>query len=53
MRYNSFRKLHKANSELVIPAFKKAATVCDNQVDLLREAYKIADCGEADRKSVV
>ncbi|MCX4287382.1 MAG: protein rep [Clostridia bacterium] len=47
MRYNSFRKLHKANSELVIPAFKKAATVCDNQVDLLREAYKIADCGEA------
>lgn len=47
MRYNSFRKLHKANSELVIPAFKRAADVCFNQVELLREAYKIADCGDA------
>lgn len=47
MRYNSFRKLHKLNSELVVPALTKAVSVCSNKDGLSREALKIMDCGDA------
>ena len=47
MKYNSFRKLYKVNSELVVPALTRAVSVCADKDGLAREALKISDCGNA------
>ena len=47
MRYKAFRKLHKMNDEVVVPALTRASFVCAERVGLLREADKIQYCGDA------
>jgi len=47
VKYNSFRKLHKVNSELVVPALTRAVSVCADKDGLASEALKISDCGNA------